>query len=222
MRFPRAILCLVLATVAATSVALLRVRAQTVTLEPFVGIQVREMSWPKQDPPISRTDIETIAVRSDGSIASVSEWDRSPGGVRYSRYIIDAASKTDTVVDPVTESIVAEPYNDVQLIGRGSCEGAPADPVEGFDVVYSESTDTTAYGSTITMKEWKAPALGCYAIETEIISKDGNGDLIGHTETSLVHIKLGDPDPWYFSIPTTYTARTPKEFQALIEPMFHK
>jgi len=87
----------------------------------------------------------------------------------------------------------------VQAIGLGPCNGIPAGQIEGFDVVYSESTETLNDGSSFTRKEWKAPKLGCFWLNQEWINTRRDGELIGDTKQSLVHIRLGEPDPWYFA-----------------------
>jgi hypothetical protein len=224
MRISKLAALAVVSLATATAIALNGVRAQTVTVQPFVGIQVGEVSPRKGDPPIPRTYFFTIAVRSDGSISRVSKWQgrTTVQHLLYSREVIDATAKTHTFVDPVTESVLIEPYHDVQTIGYGLCAGGPAGQIEGFDVVYSESTEILKDGSAINEKEWKAPKLGCYPLVQEWISTGHNGELIGDTKHSLVHIKLGEPDPWYFEIPTNYTTRTSEEWKALIIPQLDK
>jgi hypothetical protein len=217
MRFPHATaVCLTLVT-ATSFIALTRVRAHTVVVQPFVGIQVAEAP-PRQDgPPVPYTYLQTIAVRSDGSIARVDAGEHSVGSMQYSRDVIDASAKTHTSVEPVTESILVRPYGDIQAIGWRSCEkDIPAGQQQGFDVVYSEVTETLADGSAIRHREWKAPKLGCYPIVLEVTDIRQNGEQVGFAKQSLVHIHLGEPDPWYFAIPTNYTARTGEEWNALI------
>jgi hypothetical protein len=222
MQFPRSsTVCLVL--IAATSfIALAQVRAQVMTVQPFIGIHVGDTSPRKGAPPIPRTYFHIVAVRSDGSIATVNTWDRSAGGPRYQRDVVDATAKSHTYVDAVTESIIIAPYNDVQAIGRRPCNGIPAGKIEGFDVVYSESTETLNDGSSFTRKEWKAPKLGCFWLNQEWINTRRDGELIGDSKQSLVHIRLGEPDPWYFAIPTNYTTRNSDEWHALMAGLLKK
>jgi hypothetical protein len=217
MRFPHtSAVCLTL--VAATScIALTHVRAQTAVVKPFVGIQLAETA-PRQDgPPVPHTYLQTIAVRSDGSIARVDAGEHSVGSMQYGRDVIDATAKTHTSVEPLTESILVRTYSDVQTIGWQSCQkDTPAGQQQGFDVVYSETAQTLADGSAIRRREWKAPKLGCYPLVAELTEVRRNGEQIGFTKQSLVHIQLGEPDPWYFAIPTNYTARTGEEWNALL------
>jgi hypothetical protein len=222
MQFPRTSAVCLIMVAASSCIAIAHVRAQIVTVQPFVGIQVAEASPREGDLPIPRTYLQTIAVRSDGSIATVSKWDRSAGGPRYPRDVIDATAKHHISVDPVTQSILFRAYNDVQTIGRYSCEGSSVGQMEGFDVVFLESTETLKDGSSITEKEWKAPKLGCYSLALELTETRRNGEVIGNTKQSLVHIKLGEPDPWYFAIPTNYTTRTPDEWRVLMSGLLQK
>jgi hypothetical protein len=163
------------------------------------------------------TYTKKIAVRSDGSVATLTRWEHSKDHP-YFRDVIDAALKRNVIIDPVTKTVVEQPYNDVQVLHPGLCEGKAAGQIEGFDVVYTESTQTIQDGSIATEKKWNAPKLGCYSVRSELIDIH-NGEMMFDATHSLVNIHLGDPDPWYFSIPTDYTVRTKAEWSALITPL---
>jgi hypothetical protein len=42
------------------------------------------------------------------------------------------------------------------------------------------------------------------------------------TKQTLASIKLGEPDPWYFSVPASYNVRTSDELQKLMEPFLRQ
>jgi hypothetical protein len=203
--------------IAAAGVALVRVRAQVANVQPFVAVMVEEMAPRKDQFPTPMVRFQRIAVRSDGSISIVSKWDaRLPTRVLYSREVIDATTKMHAEVEDKTRTIVNDEYFDVQVLQPGVlCDGKPAGQIEGFDVVYSEHLMESDH--LTTHKQWQAPKLGCYPIVQE-----WTGTIHGipmDTKQTLASIKLGEPDPWYFSVPADYTIRTGDEFMELMKPL---
>jgi hypothetical protein len=207
-------------TVCAAGLAILRVRAQISSVQPFEAIMVEEMAPRADQPPIPVTRFQTIAVRSDGSKSNVSKWEvRLPSKVIYSREVIDASAKKHAFVEDTTETIVNATYADVQVLKPGVlCDGKSAEQIQGFDTLYSEhplpSEDSA---SSLTHKQWLAPKLGCYPIKQEFVGTI-HGQPIDTIQT-LASIKLGEPDPWYFSVPAQYTNRTTAEWISLMKPL---
>lgn len=214
-----ALIVTALTLVVAAGGALVRVRAQIATIQPFVAIMVEEMA-PRQDqPPTPITRLQTIAVRSDGSISRVSRMEvRLPVRFLYSREVIDATTRTHAAVEDYTRTIVQDRYYDIQVLKPGVvCQGQPAGQINGFTVVYSEEAVGPADEVQVIHKEWKAPQLGCYPLVQEWVGK-AHG-LAMDTKQTLASIKLGDPDPWYFKVPPDYTVQTTEESIALIKPL---
>jgi hypothetical protein len=60
------------------------------------------------------------------------------------------------------------------------------------------------------------PKLGCYPLVSEVTDIRRNGEQIGFAKQFARPHPVGEPDPWYFAIPTNYTARTGEEWNALI------
>jgi hypothetical protein len=205
--------------IVAASIALVRVRAQIVTVQPFVAFMVEEVAPRKDQPPTPLTRLQTIAVRSDGSICRVSRMEvRLPIRFLYSREVIDATTKTHVEVEDYTRMIVKDKYDDIQVLKLGvPCEGKPAGQIAGFDVVYSEHPMEPAGEIQVTHKQWQAPQLGCYPIAQEWVGKAHGMSM--DTKQTLTSIKLGEPDPWYFSVPADYTTRTTDEFIELMKPL---
>jgi hypothetical protein len=202
---------------AAVGVALVRVRARVANVQPFVAVMVEEMAPRKDQFPTPVVRFQRIAVRSDGSISRVSKLDaRLPTRVLYSREVIDATTKTHAEVEDKTRTIVEDAYFDIQVLKSGvPCEGKPAGQVEGFEVLYSEHLMEPDH--LFTHKQWQAPQLGCYPIVQEWV-----GTLHGlpmDTKQTLAGITLGEPDPWYFSLPADYTTRTGDELMELMKPL---
>jgi hypothetical protein len=205
--------------IVAASTALVRVRAQIAIIQPFVAFMVEEVAPRKDQPPTPLTRLQTIAVRSDGSICRVSRMEvRLSIRFLYSREVIDATTKAHVGVEDYTRTVVKEKYDDIQVLKPGvPCEGKPAGQIEGFDVMYFEPAQAHDDGIEITHKQWLAPQLGCYPIVQEWI-----GTIRGmfmDTKQTLASIKFGEPDPWYFKVPPDYTIRTTDESIELIRPL---
>jgi hypothetical protein len=139
--------------------------------------------------------------------------------VLYSREVVDARSKTHTYVEDETTTVVNDAYSDVQILKPGvPCEGKPSGRMERFDVVYAEHPLPGADGdSLLTHKEWNAPQLGCYPIVQEWVGQIHGQSM--DTKQTLVSIKVGEPDPWYFKVPAHYTRRTADEWMDLMKPI---
>lgn len=203
----------------AASHVLVKVQAQIANNRPFVAIMVEEVTPRPDQPPTPITRLQTIAVRSDGSISRVSKWEvRLPSQVLYSREIIDATQKIHMVVEDYTRTVIRDGYFDLQVLKPGlACEGKPAGQMQGFDVVYSEHRMGTAdVDNQMIHKVWGAPQLGCYPVVQE-----WEGKIHGRpydTRQTLATIKLGEPDPWYFNVPASYTVRTSDEWMELMKP----
>ena len=206
--------------VVAAGIALVHARGQVATIQPFVAILVEEVTPRPDQPPTPITRLQTIAVRSDGSIARVSEWEvRLPIRRVYSREVIDASTRTHVVAEDYTKTVINDKYFDLQVLKPGApCEGKPAGQMQGFDVVYAEQLMGASDQATkVTHKQWKAPQLGCYPIVQEWVG-DIHG-LFNDTKQTLASIKLGEPNPWYFKVPANYTVRTGDEWRELMKPL---
>ncbi len=202
---------------------LIRVRAQVASVRPFVAFMVEEVAPRKDQPPTPLTRLQTIAVRSDGSISRVSRMEaRLPIRFLYLRQVIDATTKTRAGVEDYTRTVVKDKYDDIQVLKTGVvCDGTPAGQINGFTVVYSEEAEASPTDEVqVIHKEWKAPQLGCYPLVQEWVGKDH--DLAMDTKQTLASIKLGEPDPWYFNVPADYTVRTTDEITELIKPLLRQ
>jgi hypothetical protein len=210
------------ALVVALVSVLVRVRTRVASVRPFVAFMVEEVAPRKDQPPTPLTRLQTIAVRSDGSISRVSTMEvRLPIRFLYLREVIDATTKTRAGVEDYTRTVVKDKYDDIEVLKPGVvCDGTPAGQINGFTVVYSEEAVGPADEVQVIHKEWKAPQLGCYPLVQEWVGK-AHG-LAMDTKQTLASIKLGEPDPWYFSVPADYTARTTDEITELIKPLLRQ
>jgi len=196
------------------------VRAQVATIRPFVAIMIEAVAPRPGQPPIPITRLETIAVRSDGSVSRVTKWDvRPPTQAIYWRDVFDATAKTRAEVEDTTRTIIKRDYSDLQILKPGVlCDGKPAGQIDGLDVLYSEQPrETTELATSIMHKQWVAPELGCYPVKQEWVGKI-QGTAMDTTQT-LASIHFGEPNPWYFSIPADYATRTADEWMQLAKPL---
>jgi hypothetical protein len=89
-------------------------------------------------------------------------------------------------------------------IGSEAAEGLPESLMLGYRVVKI----VTKYGGD-TKTIWVAPALDCYALESEFTTHDGR------RRTELVTaLREGQPTDDLFEVPAGYVVRTPAEIQA--------
>jgi hypothetical protein len=210
----------------AAGLAVKRVKAQTTTVQPFTAIEVNTGLAGAQhgkfvqdgQPQIPAPHVYTkiLAVRSDGAVSITQKWNKSDalGKEIFMRMVYNPAEKTKTFYDPFTQSVVHHPYTfDNSLKGGDYCDGTPDGQIEGFDVVLHEDTvQKQGDGEIITNKTWSAPKLGCYVLKNEIVSQH-DGWVKFDITRSVTHIRVGEPDPWYFAEPAGLTERTPEEWK---------
>lgn len=228
MKTRNAILFFLVLAIGAAGAAIVKVRAQSIVIQPFTAIQVGEaiagaghgpmiQNVPQSaQPPAPFVYTKLIAVRSDGSFATATAWAQDK--TKFIRDVVDNSAKIHVTVEPITETILTVNFHDEQTIQPGYCEGKPAGQLEGFDVLLVEDPVENVFdGSLLYRKKWNAPKLGCYPLAEEWTDIH-NGEMMFDTKHTVTHIKLGEPDPWYFEVPTTYTKRTKDEWWPLMLP----
>lgn len=206
-----------------------RARAQETSIQPFTAVEIRERIETPDDgsptPLAPYYNYKTVAVRADGSMAVLTRWKYSTAEL-YQRDVYDATAKRKFTVDDVTRSLIEDQFNeltDVMHAGQ-ACEGSPAGKIEGFDVLYKETTyPKPGAGPNVAtiMKEWNAPRLGCYSIRYEGLHMHGTND-VSHSTVRLTNFRLGDPDPRYFEVPANYAIRTTEVWRALFSAAIAK
>ncbi len=222
-RFTLAVVgCTVVFSSLAALLASHRARAQETSIQPFTAVEVRErIETPDDGRPIPVApyyNYKTVAVRADGSVAVLMRWQYSTAEL-YTRDVHDATAKRKFTVDDVTQSVVDNQFNELtDVVHAGqTCEGSPSGKIEGFDVLYKETTyPKTGSGPNVSiiMKQWNAPKLGCYSIRYEGLHMHGADD-VSHSTVQLANFRFGDPDPRYFEAPANYAIRTPEAYRAL-------
>ena len=200
-----------------------RARAQEPTIQPFTAAEIWTNTLRPDDgrvaPPFPHITQRVVAVRSDGSVARLIPWRYSTNDL-YTREVDDAATKRSFTADDVTRSLVETEFHEaIDVVHPAvACEGAPAGQMQGFDVTYKEeSANPGNYAGTNfsnVHKMWLAPKLGCYAIKNELVHFHGS-NAVEDAVKELANIRLGDPDPQYFAVPTNYATRTKEVWWAL-------
>jgi hypothetical protein len=200
-----------------------RARAQEATIQPFTAAEIWTNTLRPDDgrvaPPFPHITQRVVAVRSDGSVARLIPWRYSTNDL-YTREVDDAATKRSFTADDVTRSLVETEFHEaIDVVHPAvACEGAPAGQMQGFDVTYKEeSANPGNYAGTNfsnVHKMWLAPKLGCYAIKNELVHFHGS-NAVEDAVKELANIRLGDPDPQYFAVPTNYATRTKEVWWAL-------
>jgi hypothetical protein len=218
----------ILAVIIAAGMAVSKVRAQTTAVQPFTAVEVHEslagaghgpfvQDGTAQNPaPYIYTKI--VAVRSDGSVAITQKWVHSAKVTTdiFMRMVVDATAKTHLFYDPLTQTIVVHPFDVSQTLrGGGLCSGTPDGQIEGFDVVRNQDPlINLPDGEEVTETRWSASKLGCFTLREEKISMH-EGQMMFDVTRSVTNIKLGEPDAWYFAVPTGYTTRTGHDWDVL-------
>ncbi len=159
---------------------------------------------------------ETVAARSDGSQVRAKQLTNpEDSAVVYRLVIIDVPLKRRIVVDQLTESLVTYPLG--KTLGRyvvqptSSCAGQSAGEMLGFPV-FLEETHKSARNAEISFRKWTSPQLSCFPLREEVRSVTQAGESLNvRSVTSLI---LGEPANWLFTVPKTYTERSPSQLIA--------
>jgi hypothetical protein len=205
------------ATIAVMAAKTHSVKAQTTQLQPFTAIQVNSSG----DGPSRHTYTRELAVRSDGVVATAQKWQI---GREVIRMIYNPNNKTETMVDPKTNTIVHKPYYpDRTLQGDQYCAGPFDGQIEGFDVVLSQQRVTRADGEEGTEKYWAAPKLGCFVLKMQMTSMHEGQPRYDYIRL-LINIQVGEPGPSYFEMESTkdFASRSDEEWMDLAVPWFKK
>jgi hypothetical protein len=193
----------------------IRMRAQQSTKYiPFTATVVRARFNGQNQ----KTSEETItkAIRSDGSTA-VSVMRLFPDGKQYQQLmIVDIQGKRRTVIDSATESITTYTLSsktiDMLIKQYVDCRTLAAETqlIEGYSAKHEV---VRGAASSATQDRWVAPDLDCFPLK-ETSTRDANDPRSPHNETHTIAVVIGEPASSLFSIPGSYTERSPKQVLA--------
>jgi len=155
---------------------------------------------------------EQFSVRKDGSTARIQYLD-NPGVRPSGRYIkvinLEAGVKfiaVDIARAYSASALMPGAADNVARARQLRCgpENAVRSVFEGYEVVWTQKKMTVGGTETVDHEFWKAPALGCQTLHA-VTRKDGR--VI--QETFARNIRIGEPDPSIFEVPTGYTEMSP-------------
>ncbi|MCW5980709.1 MAG: hypothetical protein KIT09_21695 [Bryobacteraceae bacterium] len=166
----------------------------------------------------------TMAVREDGSRATVSAVQAPDGAWRELRSITDTIAGRKTDVDGITEStttyeLTAGELAQARNAARACSEaGGERGRALGFEVV--KITEDLAQGSLARIENWLAPELDCYALRSKAYVRSADGSLRLTQEMQARWVQVGAPDESLFAIPANYTERSPSAVARELERRF--
>jgi hypothetical protein len=155
----------------------------------------------------SRTNQETLAVRSDGSFARANSGPTSSGELPTAR-LINLPDRY-FVVDPFTLSVAS--YNKQMrplVAAPKDCGGQHGDPILGHATQIVHRQDPPAMKIT----EWLGVDVNCLPLRSEYSIQDADRDVRGIKVAES--ITLGEPRADWFLVPAGFQERSPSEIQA--------
>jgi hypothetical protein len=66
------------------------------------------------------------------------------------------------------------------------------------------------------LTEWRAPTLGCQALEYQLEKRQPDGSWKLTTRSKIVSLTLGEPDARYFAVPPAYVETKPSDMHILL------
>ena len=198
-----------------------KVRSQDPPARSFVAT-LSETRYKPDGSTFTREDV-LHAVRRDRSQVDVFRKelpDRS--GWEYLRKILNVSAGVDVMVEPATGSAVTMPMGKKQLelltrpaLNCGAPANAPTKTLLGYTVVrwYKE------FPLSVRAEEWRAPALGCYALydRSEMGPKDGP---FSYNVREVLFVAEGEPPLTFFDVPSDLKERSPSQADSEFERLF--
>lgn len=157
------------------------------------------------------------AVREDGARVALRSYRRSDGSPMEVRSVSNPNLRVRHVMNSRIESITSLPLSKdaaevmrQRLLYCGNDPKAATSEVLGFKVVRQVVTPGEAMGegaaAAPVAERWLAPRLGCATLRAKI-SRDGEVTSI----EEAVYVRLGEPDPKLFEIPSDYQEMSPAD-----------
>jgi hypothetical protein len=208
-----------LATLMALGFGIRKAKAQAYESQPFTAVETTSTRIAGQVPTV---DIGVIAVSDGGKLmARLRRSEFGNASTVRTRWILNAAEKTNIFVDHGAKMRVAYPYQESFTLSVSHnrigdhCDGTPAGQIEGLDVNLQEASGDAEQGNILKRKVWLAPKLGCFAIREERHVTDKSGKFVRLMVHTLTNIEIGEPDPSYFdtSLPEGFTDTKPEDYR---------
>ncbi len=217
MKIRQAILvaALTLIVAAGTSLITWRLHAQTQTAA-FVALR-RETIYkiPSNEPYIVQNS--EFSRKTDGSEVAIRTNVLPSGEVTAHKIIVDAATRTRSVVDTATESVTTYASSEyvsgvLQQLSACTADASAqrSDNILGYETLKTLKESSLPHnGHKIKVEKWVAPTLGCFALRQKTYLVDSHGMEALSNYVEVLSVKEGDPPISNFAIPTTFTERSP-------------
>ena len=202
-----------------------KVRSQDSPARSFVAT-LSETRYKPDGSIFTREDI-LHAVRRDRSQVDVFRKelpDRS--GWEYLRKILNVSAGVDVMVEPATGSAVTMPMGKEQLelltrpaLNCGAAVNAPRKTILGYAVVRWSTELPLPDNQSVRTEEWRAPALGCYALyeRSEMGPKNGPS---AHNVREVLFVAEGEPPSAFFEVASDLKERSPSQADSEFERFF--
>jgi len=182
------------------------------------------MTSPQAGSPYPVTHVKGFAVRSDGSWVLVS-YGNVAGKQSHTRDIYDVRNNVQTTIEDLSKSIQTRELSESESESKArlkrssfavSCGGKEAGQMLDLAVEYTEQRGPIInYDKdgpvTSTIRQWLAPALGCFDLRRETVwTRDRDGSILVDTTEQAISVTFQSVDS-FFLVPADYTERTPGE-----------
>jgi len=181
-------------------------------VQPFIAEEVTKTFDKNGD--IVGVDETAFAIRSDGARVFLRRaFNDQAVGIRT---VVDPTTRMRTTLDPTTKSkttyaLAASEAATLQSSSSDDCgvKGAERDTILKFNVVLAKKTIDQGAGP-ISVEDWVAPALDCYALQSIAVRLRKDGSMLRNVKR-VVDVAKGEPDERLFEIPSDYVERSPSE-----------
>ena len=181
----------------------------------------------KPDGSIFTRDDILHAVRRDRSQVDVFRKELPDGrGWEYLRKILNVSTALDVMVEPATGSAVTMPMGKQQLelltrpaLNCGAAVNAPTKTILGYAVVRWSTEFPLQENQSVRTEEWRAPALGCYALydRSEMGPKNGPS---AYNVREVLFVAEGEPPSAFFEVASDLKERSPSQADSEFERFF--
>jgi len=202
-----------------------KVRSQDPPARSFVAT-LSDTRYKPDGSTFTREDI-LHAVRRDRSQVDVFRKELPDGrGWEYLRKILNVSTALDVMVEPATGSAVTMPMGKQQLelltrpaLNCGAAVNAPTKTILGYAVVRWSTEFPLQENQSVRTEEWRAPALGCYALyeRSEMGPKNGPS---AHNVREVLFVAEGEPPVAFFDVPSDLKERSPSQADSEFERFF--
>lgn len=159
-------------------------------------------------------EVVTFAFRSDGSNVRAVRRNANNGATFEIKEVNDTVTKTRLIVDQATESKTSYGLSieDVSQMRSPKCDiplNSDSITILGF-LSYKIVEEKEYPGGFVSSRErWVAPALNCFPLRERISKPHAKGATAPWNVREATAVKLGEPDPGLFQVPSNYAERSP-------------